>query len=740
MTDIYMNKHAPIAERVADLLSRMTIEEKIGQLTQLPANVAGNTDKLEEWHIGSYLHCTGDAAIRLQERAAKTRLGIPLIFGIDAIHGHCFDNDATVFPTQLAASSSWDRELVRDMAKVTAKEVRATGIHWTFSPVLCIGRDARWGRINETYGEDAWLIGEMAVAAVQGYQGENFASPDSILACAKHYVAYGEPTGGRDAYEADVSRRKLKSLFLPPFKKVVRKAKVASLMAGYHSNDGIPCTADQWLLTEVAKTDWGLNGFIVTDWENVTSLHTKQKVSATLEEACYRALVAGNDMMMATVEFYQAAVRLVNEGRVDIEIINHAVARILTKKFELGLFDDMRFYCPERQAILSVPQHLDLAMDASLKSIVMLKNDGILPLQPTKDLRVLIAGPNADDVIAQLGDWSFGSMQAGATDDQFHRDKTVTTLQAFQAASTQYGFQVEYVKGADCIDGEFEQEDALSQALAQADVVIACVGDTLAQNGEFHDRGNLDLSGKQQRMLEQIKASGLPLIVNLVASKPMTIPWVADNANALLCGFNSGTQGGEAIKRVIFGEYNPSGKLTISFPYHVGQIPVFYNKYEGWHAQHSKNTEFQERYIDMPQSPLFCFGEGQSFSQFEYSDVHLKHRVIAPHRDLELSVTVTNQSDIDGTEIVQVYFNDHYSSVTTPIKTLCGFQRVDIAARQSALVSITVNFADLALVNSALEEVVEAGAFSIMVGSSSKDEDLNCLDFEVTQTTDVHSS
>lgn len=738
MTETYMNKNATVAERVSDLLSRMTIEEKIGQLTQLPANVEGNTDKLEEWHIGSYLHCTGDAAMRLQERAAKTRLGIPLIFGIDAIHGHCFDNDATVFPTQLSASSSWDRELMREMAKVAAKEVRATGIHWTFSPVLCIGRDARWGRVNETYGEDAWLIGEMAAETVKGYQGENFASPDSILACAKHYVAYGETTGGRDSYEADVSRRKLKSTFLPPFRKAVQKSKVASLMTGYHSNDGLPCTTDKWLLTDVAKTDWGLDGFIVTDWDNVKSLHTKQKVSPTIEDACYRALVAGNDMMMSTAEFYEAAVKLVKDGQVDIEVVNNAVARILTKKFELGLFDEMRFYSPDRQEIFGNPQNLELAIEASLKSIVMLKNDGILPLKPTKDLTVLVTGPNADDVIAQLGDWSFGSMQAGATNDSFHREQAVTTLQAFQAASKQYGFKVEYVKGADCIDSEFEQVEELARALTQADVVIACVGDTLAQNGEFHDRANLDLTGKQQAMLEQIKASGVPLIVNLVASKPMTIPWVAENANALLCGFNSGTKGGEAVKRVILGEHNPSGKLTISFPYHVGQLPVFYNKYEGWHAQNSHTTGHKERYIDMPEHPLFSFGEGKSYSQFEYSNVYLKQVVIEPNTDIEVSLTVTNKSVIDGTEIVQVYFNDHFSSVTTPIKQLCGFERVDIPAGQSVDVTIKVNFSDLALVNSELEEVVEAGTFSLMVGASSKDKDLITLEFEVTQTTKVH--
>ena len=347
----------------------------------------------------------------------------------------------------------------------------------------------------------------------------------------------------------------------------------------------------------------------------------------------------------------------------------------------------------------------------------------------------MVAGPNADDVIAQLGDWSFGSMQAGATNDKFHRDQTVTTLQAFQAAAETYGFNVEYVKGADCIDSDFEEREQLAKALERADVAIACVGDTLSQHGEFHDRANLDLSGKQQSMLEQIKASGVPLIVNFIASKPMTIPWIAENANAVLCGFNPGTKGGEALKRVILGEHNPSGKLTISFPHHVGQMPVFYNKYEGWHAHGSHQLDGEERYIDMPTLPLFSFGEGMSFSEFKYSDAKLKAHIIEPHCDVEVSVTVTNSSSVDGTEIVQVYFNDHYSTVTTPIKQLCGFKRVDVAAGESVEVTITVPFEELALVNANLEEIVEAGTFSLMIGSSSKASDLNTLNFEVTKDT-----
>ncbi len=504
-------------------------------------------------------------------------------------------------------------------------------------------------------------------------------------------------------------------------------------MTGYHSNDGVPCTVDKWLLTDLAKKEWGLNGFIVTDWDNVRSLHTKQKTSPTLSDACYRSLDAGNDMMMSTPEFYQTAVELASEGQIERQIVDDAVARILTKKFELGLFDEMRFYAPERREIMGIAPHLDVAMEASLKSIVMLKNDGILPLKAKEGLRVLVVGPNADDVVAQLGDWSFGSMQAGATNDHFHREQTVTPLQAFKLASEHYGFDLDYVKGSDCVDDDFEQQDILEEALSRADVVIACVGDTLSLHGEFHDRANLDLTGKQQNMLEQIKASGVPMIVSLIASKPMTIPWIAENANAVLCGFNPGTKGGEAIKRVIFGEYNPSGKLTISFPHHVGQLPVFYNKFEGWHAQLSERTNHQERYLDMPETPVFHFGEGLSYSVFEYSNARLKQTKIAAHSPVEVTVTVSNTSLVDGTEIVQAYYRDHYSSVTTPVKQLCGFERVVIAAGQSAEVTIKVPFDAFALITQNLDEVVEAGLFSLMIGSSSKDSDLVTLDFEVTE-------
>jgi beta-glucosidase len=731
MSHPYQNPELSVKERVDDLLARMTVEEKVGQMLQLPAHDQEHVDNLEAMNIGSYLHCTADQPQTLQARAAKTRLGIPLIFGIDAIHGHCFEDNATVFPTQLSASCSWDKELMVKMGRVTAFETRASGQHWTFSPVLCVGRDPRWGRVDETYGEDPWLIGELAAATIKGYQGDDFKSDHSILACAKHYVGYGETLGGRDSYEADTSRRKLLSLFLPPFEKAVKEANCATLMTGYQSIDGEPCTTNSWLLKTVAKENWGLEGFIVTDWNNVGSLHDKQGVAATLKEASYKAILGGNDMMMTTPEFYQSAIDLVNEGLIDISLIEDSVRRILEAKFKLGLFDENRFSTLERKQQMGSAEAWKLSLEASRKSLVLLKNDGLLPLNGEQTKKVLVVGPNADDVIALLGDWSFGSMQAEAVNKYFHQDKTITPLAGLQTLGQQLGFDVEYVKGADCLDADFEQLAQAKEAAMQADVVIACVGDTLKQNGEFHDRANLDLSGYQNQLIDAVCEVGKPVIGVLVASKPLTIPKMVEQCDAIVSTFNAGCKGGQALAEMLFGLYNPSGKLTISFPHHVGQVPVYYNKYKGWHALLEAELDNQERYIDMPETPLFAFGEGLSYTNYEYSDLMVDNPSLTAGEDLTFSVNITNTGSIDGVEIVQAYFNDLFSSVTTEIKNLRAYERVKLKAGESKRVKLRIKFDDLALINSALKRVVEPGGFELMVGASSKDQDLLKASFEV---------
>jgi beta-glucosidase len=502
-------------------------------------------------------------------------------------------------------------------------------------------------------------------------------------------------------------------------------------MTGYQSIDGIPCTANSWLLRDVAKEEWGLDGFIVTDWNNVGSLHDKQGVAPNIKEASYLALKGGNDMMMSTPEFYQSAIELVEEGRIDISIIDDSVKRILTAKFKLGLFDENRYTLAERKQQLGSAKAWELSLEASRKSLVLLKNDGILPLDSTNCKKVLVVGPNADDVIAQLGDWSFGSMQAAAARDYLHRTQTVTPLAGLQKMGAKLGFEVEYIKGADCLDADFEELDKVRVAAEKADIIIACVGDTLKQNGEFHDRANLDLSGHQNDLLEVVASTNTPVVGVLVASKPLTVPKMVALSNAFVCAFNPGCKGGQALSELLFGHYNPSGKLTISFPHHVGQVPVYYNKYVGWHASLEVDLGGQERYIDMPESPLFAFGEGLSYTQYQYSDLRIVNPVLKAGEDLRFSVKVSNVGDRDGVEIVQAYFNDIFSSVTTEIKSLRGFEPVTLKAGESKIVDMTIAFDDLALVNSNLKRVVEAGDFELMVGASSKEADLLTARFEV---------
>lgn len=763
----YQDSKAPVEERVADLLGRMTIEEKVGQMMQLPANRPGMMDLLEQQHIGSYLHCTGSMMRELQERAEKTRLGIPLIFGIDAIHGHCFEPDGTVFPTQLATACSWDRATAHTMGAVTAREVRACGLHWTFSPVLCVGRDPRWGRVDETFGEDPWLVGELGADLIAGYQGlplptrpgvpgahtegpPDFAREDAILACAKHYAAYGESTGGRDAYEAEVSRRKMLSLFLPPFEKVVRRSGCATLMAGYQTIDGLPCSANPWLLREVPKDGWAMDGFIVTDWNNVGSLHDKQHVAESTKEAAYLAIVAGNDMIMSTPEFYADALELLEEGRIDPAMIDDSVTRILRAKFRLGLFDAMRHADHDRRThVVGAEDHHEAALEAARRTPVLLKNDAfagapVLPIDPTRTRRVLLTGPNADDVVAQLGDWSFGSMQAGASDEGFHRAQTTTLRAGISARAQADGVTVEYLPGVpdvgrlpgdpipaeaqDIVDppltaGEREEIDRAVSAAEHADLLVAVVGDTLKQHGEFHDRGLLSPGRGQEALVEELSRTGKPLVVVFLASKPLAIRGVKDRSHAILCAFNPGEAGGRAVAEILFGDVNPSGKLPISFPVHEGQLPVYYNKYEGWHARNDGSMGGAERYIDLPEEPLFAFGEGMSYTTFEYSNLVVDTPTL-DRSDLRVRVTVANTGQRDGTEVVQLYVRDLVSSVTRPVKELRGFERVTIPAGTSAEVGLTVAFDELGLVDQDLVRRVEAGEFEVMVGPSSKDEDL----------------
>jgi len=717
---IYQDATRPVAERVEDLLGRMTLEEKVGQMCQLDGN--REPEKwLTEGHVGSFLHVLGQITNDLQKLAEQSRLGIPLIFGIDAIHGHAFWPTATVFPTQLALSCSWNPDLVEEVGRVTAKEASYTGAHWTFSPVLGTVRDLRWGRVDETFGEDPYLVGALGSALVRGYQGDDLADRHTILACAKHYAGYPGTQGGRDAAEADLSERKMRSLYLKPFHEAV-VAGCATLMAGYQAIDGVPCSANRWLLWDVLRDEWGFEGFVVSDWNNIGWMHTLQKTCATMGEAVKRAVEAGNDMAMSTPEFIETAVQLVQSGKLDVKHIDQACRRILGLKFELGLFDGNRYADLEAGGgVIGCAEHRAAALESAYQSIVLLKNEGgLLPLGDDLQ-RMAVIGPNADDVKAQLGDWVSWYARGDADGSARPRESIVTVLDGVRRRAGA-ACQVDYDRGCAVADPDDETIDQAVELARGADVAVVVVGDDTTLNGEARDRADLDLSGAQQRLLEAVHATGTPTVVVLINGKPLSIPWVAEHAQAIVEAWNPGLEGGTAVAGILFGDRNPSGKLSISFPYHVGQQPVTYDQIPGWHGG---------KYVDMPREPLYAFGYGLSYTTFAYSKLKVLTEALAAGEPLRVEVDVENSGGRAGTEIVQLYVNDVYSSVTTPLKELKAFQRVDLAPGEKKTVRMEVPYERLALVNQDMETVVEPGEFEVMVGGSSRDEDLLKGKFEV---------
>ncbi len=717
----YKSKDLPIAQRVKFLIQEMTLEEKVGQMIQLPVDIHNKQNEalLERWHVGSFLHVTAEDAEKLQSRARSTRLGIPLLFGIDAIHGHCFEDGATVFPTQLGMSTSWNYKLIKQAALVTAEEMRACGLHWTFSPVLCVGRDLRWGRIDETFGEDPWLCGEFAKAMIEGYQRDgDFSHPKSVLACAKHYVAYGETLGGRDAYESDISKRKLLSLFLPPFERVIKEADCATLMTAYQAIDGTPCTINQWLLKDIPK-QWGFDGFIVTDWENVQSLHRAQRVAKDEKESSLLAFDAGNHMVMTTEYYYQKILELVTEGRIKEDSINQQITPILTMKFKLGLFDRPLGVVKDYKTQLGTPESWSIGKELAREAIVLLKNNNqTLPLHSKE--KILLTGPNANSFIAQLGDWSFGSSQAEFENPLFHRKEFVSCLDGLKQVLGDDN--VLYHPGCDVMDSKEESIEEVVRMSDSADTIIAVIGDTKNQHGEGLDRANLDLSGSQQQLLEALHITGKKLVVVFLSSKPLAIAWVKEHADAVICAFNPGSKGGEALAEILVGKVNPSGKLTISFPYHVGQLPVYYNSYPGWHSGGHFGKDLG--YCDTPNESLFAFGEGLSYTTFTYEKITVKNSRVGKGDSLNFSVTLRNSGNRAGKEVIQVYIRDLYASVTTPIKELKGYTKIFLEVGESREVYFSLPYESFSLVNAQLERVVEPGDFTLFVGASSLDKDL----------------
>jgi beta-glucosidase len=709
----FRNPALSVDERVSDLLSRMTLEEKVGQLMLWDARPE-DLSFMNTRQPGSILHVLGAKIGRAMDLAAKNRLAIPVLVGEDGIHGHSFWKGATIFPTQLALASSWNPELLELVARVTAEEMAPTGIHWTFSPVLCLTRDLRWGRTGETFGEDPYLIGELGAAMIRGYQGKGLDDPTAVLATAKHYAGYSETQGGRDSSEADLSRRKLRSYFLPPFEHAAH-AGVMTFMTGYQSIEGVPSTANRWLLTDVLKNEWGFRGVVVTDWDNVGRLVKEQKVCADYACAAIVALRAGNDIMMTTPEFYEGALEAVRSGRLAESEIDAPVRRLLALKFRMGLFENPRRPDLARAALETArPEHRAANLDAARESLVLLQNDGLLPLDPSKLTSIAVVGPNADDDLSQLGDWSLGSPQHPPEAGKQPREKTTTVLDGLRALAPK-GVTVRYERGCSIVDDDLSGIPAAVAAAQSSDVVVAVVGDHLKFIGETQSTATLELQGGQIALLDALEKTGRPMIVVLVNSKPLVLPPSVKRARAILEGFNPGMEGGRAIAEAIFGQWNPSGKLTISFAVHVGQQPVFYSQVRGQHG---------DRYADLTQEPLFPFGHGLSYTQYRYSNLRLGSQTLARGGSAKVSVDVQNVGTRAGTEIVQAYVSDLVTSATWVNKALKGFARVPLAPGEKKTVEITLPWEAFQIVDAEGQSVVETGDFDILVGPSSRDRDL----------------
>lgn len=767
----YKNPELPTEERIADLLGRMTLEEKVGQMMQLDARSGDLDDLIVNKHVGSILHTSpSDLPKAVETVNTKTRLGIPLVIGDDCIHGYSFWPGATIFPEQLGMATTWDSEKVQAAGRATAEEVSTTGVHWTFSPVLCIARDTRWGRVGETFGEDPYLIGEMASSIVKGYQGGAKAgeplAKDAILACAKHFAGYSETQGGRDASEADLSHRKLESWFLPPFERVAKEG-CGTFMLGYESIEGVPVTFNKWLLSDKLRGAWNYQGTLITDWDNVGRSVWEQKVKPDYVQAAADAVKSGNDLVMTTPKFYEGAIEAVKTGLLDESLIDAAVARILALKFRLGLFEDPRLPDQERiNAVIGSEEHQQLNLEVAREAVALLKNNGSLPFNAAGAKRIAVVGPLADDAQTQLGDWAGSSGQINWMPDGHPREMITTVLDGFKQLSPE-GCEVVYSRGANIVDlvpdpeGEFYPDgqprpkigvsakldrallDEAVENARQSDLIVAVVGDVIQAIGEGCSTATLELLGGQNALIDALsnvaRETGKPFVVVLVSSKPQVLPasvigtngvivdeTPAEGTSALLWAPSPGMKGGQAIAEIILGETEPSGRLPITFPRHAGQLPVYYNQIRGQHGN---------RYADLTQNPAFAFGEGLSYTTFEYGDPIITNvpesGIFAETDTVHAEITLTNTGDRKGTEVVQLYIGDIVTSYSWTDRELKAFQRVELEPGKSKTVAFDIPVSDCTIVDSEANRIVEPGEFEVLIGHSSRREHLKRTTFTV---------
>jgi beta-glucosidase len=714
-----------IDQKIDALLKKMTIEEKIGQLNQYsfdwratgPITVKRDQEEaIKAGKVGSMLNVLGTTYTRqYQEIAMQSRLKIPLLFGQDVIHGY-----KTTFPIPLAEASSWDLEAIELSARIGATEAAAGGINWVFGPMVDIARDPRWGRVMEGAGEDTYLGSKIAYARVKGFQGK-LGNVNAVMACAKHFAAYGAAIGGRDYNSVDMSNRMLWETYLPPFKAAV-DAGVSTLMNSFNDINGIPASGNKYILRDILKGKWNFKGFVVSDWgsigEMVSHGYAKDK-----KEAAFDAITAGTDMDMESNAYRENLAQLVKEKQVSIALVDDAVRRILRKKFELGLFDDpFKFSNPERQKReLNNPEHTKIAREMAGKSIVLLKNTpllggagvGILPL--SKDIKTIaFIGPMVKPLRANHGAWAINLKDIDSS----------YIVSQWKGLENKVGknTQLLYAKGCE-IEGENKEGFADAIAVAtQADVVILSIGESSNMAGEARSRSNIHLPGVQEDLVKAIMAIGKPVVVLINAGRPLIFNWTADNVSAILYTWWLGSEAGNAIADVLFGDVNPSAKLPMSFPREEGQIPIYYNKFNtGRPFENNQNSPFRSAYIDLPSTPKFSFGFGLSYTTFEYSDLKLSKKKIKNTETIEVSVNITNIGKVTGEEIVELYIRDRVGSVVRSIMELKDFQKIKLNAGETKTIKFIIDNQKLSFYNDKLEYKSEPGDFDLMIGASSSD-------------------
>lgn len=696
----YMDTTLPIEKRVEDLLGRMTLKEKVGQMCQYLRGPDAE-QIAREGLAGSFLNVTSPEEIERLQKAAveRSRLGIPILFGLDVIHGY-----STIFPIPLAEASTWDPDMVSTCASVAAKEACSQGIRWTFSPMVDIARDPRWGRIAEGAGEDTFLGMSMASAQVKGYQGQALTPESDLVACAKHYVAYGAAIGGRDYNTAEVSERTLREIYLPPFRSAV-DAGAGTIMSAFEDLDGVPASANSFILRDVLKGEWSFNGFVVSDWQAVSEL-INHGVACDSADAALKAVTAGVDMDMLG-PYHNRLAALVEAGKVPVDLVDDAVRRILRVKFQLGLFENPYIDVDKAKSSLMLPEYRRTARDAAREAIVLLKNEGnILPLK--KDIgSIAVIGALADSKEDMLGCWHCMGTP----------DPVVTLLEGIRSAVSSRT-KVVYAKGCDVTDTSMAGFSAAVKAAKECDVVILAVGEKGDMTGEAESRSSLDLPGVQRKLVKAVAAAGKPVVEVLMNGRPLSIDWSAAHVPAILETWFLGTEAGNAISDVLFGDYNPSGKLPVTFPRSVGQVPIFYNHMNTGRPPSAEH--FTSRYIDIPWTPLFSFGYGLSYTRFEYSDLNVISDPGVSDQFL-VTVDVTNAGKRRGMETAQLYVHQRCASVARPVEQLAGFKRIELAPGETKTISFILTPFDISFINAKMQRVAEAGPLDVMVGGSSVD-------------------